>query len=661
MKKFSMLGLTALTVICSASETLRMQDFRDIVAGNEQKVIFSEAFEDRKISEKQWQLKGAVFNREGFNGNGGLTIQRKAFSDPYRITKARIALKPGKRYSIRVDVQFKDYNGPDKLSFFGIEFQKDKKYHGGVFPSFTGIKKVNSWKTYSAEFSSPSDMEAADVVLFLRKYTTGRATYDNIVIEELGEASPRIYPVLPKNLTVDDSGNITLHLDNVPAGKNCLLAEAQGKAVCGEIINGECTIQMPWLNEGRNVVRCAVVDPAQKIRYGQTEIILFRNRRAPGGITTRRNGIIERDGKAFLPVGIYCNADRLHESDLRRIADAGFNFILPYNSSLLNLTGKSKTRLDGMKTSFDMAARHGLQVLCCIKEIRPLQEMDGVKGYDKVIDYLVSGMKSHPALIGWYISDEEPIEHVPRFIRLRERISAIDNAHPVFTLTDKKLDARVYGATGDIFMGDFYPIRNEKDQSMTPLRDYITTCMSNGLGFWRVPQAFNWGITFRTDPYSSYRYPTDLEMRSMVLLAMNLGTKGYCFYSYTPIFHQQEQLDPGSSKKFWPQVARTAKLLRELEPFFLTEQAENVKVDNQSEKFMDKNGDAHGKPFVEAKRYTAGGRTVVVITSDGPGHARAVLELPDGKQFKSRFGQTRSLGGGKYLFEGDNICSDILE
>lgn len=660
MKQISISFLTAMAVVCTAAETLRMQDFRDIVTGNEQKIIFSEAFEDRGVSGKRWKLKGAVLNREGFNGNGGLTIRRKAFSDSYKITKTQIALTPGKRYSIRVDVQFKDYNGPDRLSFFGIEFQKDGKYHGGVFPAFSGIKTAVSWKTYTAEFSSPTDMETADVVLFLRKYTTGRATYDNIVIEELGEAAPRIYPVLPKNLTVDESGSVTLHLDNIPAGKNCLIAEAQGKAVFGEIINGECTVQLPWLKEGRNIVRCAVADPARKIRYGQTEIVLFKNRRAPGGITARRNGIIERDGKAFLPVGIYCNADRLRESDLRRIADAGFNFILPYHSSLLNLTGKSKTRLDGMRTSFDMAARHGLQVLCCIKETRPLQEMDGVKGYDNVIDYMVSGMKSHPALLGWYISDEEPVEHVPRFIRLRERISAIDNTHPVFTLTDKKLDARPYGATGDIFMGDFYPIRNEKDQSMTPLRDYIITCQSNGLGFWRVPQAFNWGITFRTDPDSSYRYPTDLEMRSMVLLAMNLGTKGYCFYSYTPIFFQQEELDPGSSKKFWPQVARTAKLLRELEPFFLTGQTEIVKVDNQSGKVMNEEG-VSVQPFVEAKCYTANGKTVVIVTSDGPGHARAVLHIPGNRMFKSRFGQTRSLGGGKYLFEGDNICSDILE
>ena len=139
----------------------------------------------------------------------------------------------------------------------------------------------------------------------------------------------------------------------------------------------------------------------------------------------------------------------------------------------------------------------------------------------------------------------------------------------------------------------------------------------------------------------------------MVLLAMNLGSKGYAFYSHTPIFNQQEKLDPGSSKVFWPQVSNVAKLLRELEPFFFTKEV--------APKVIVKNEDKNSKPLVEAKAYKANGKTVVVITSDGPGHANAILTIHGSRQYKSRYGFTRSLGNGKYRFEGDNICSDILE
>ena len=96
-------------------------------------------------------------------------------------------------------------------------------------------------------------------------------------------------------------------------------------------------------------------------------------------------------------------------------------------------------------------------------------------------------------------------------------------------------------------------------------------------------------------------------------------------------------------------MKRICLLAKELTPFFLADEAPKpVKLEST------------GKSKVEAKLHTADGKTIVVITSDGPGAGVAVLNVGrDG--LKSRFGKTKALGGGKYEFRGENMSSDILE
>ena len=134
----------------------------------------------------------------------------------------------------------------------------------------------------------------------------------------------------------------------------------------------------------------------------------------------------------------------------------------------------------------------------------------------------------------------------------------------------------------------------------------------------------------------------------MVLLAMNMGAKGYCFYSHHPIFNQQEKHDPGSSKWFWPQVANVAKLLRELEDFFFTDDVISIPCT------------VSGTNLVEAKFYRTGKKNCVVITCDGPGKAKAGFRIPGNPELKSRYGHTVRQEDGSYEFTGNDIGSDVL-
>ena len=117
------------------------------------------------------------------------------------------------------------------------------------------------------------------------------------------------------------------------------------------------------------------------------------------------------------------------------------------------------------------------------------------------------------------------------------------------------------------------------------------------------------------------------------------------------LFYESQITVTGSFKWFAPRVFNVIRLLKELEGFFLVEEAPlALKVEQEVNP---------GSP-VEAKLHTANGRTIAVITADGPGEVRAKIEV--GRPgMKSRFGHTKEIGGGVYEFTGKDTISDILE
>ena len=139
-------------------------------------------------------------------------------------------------------------------------------------------------------------------------------------------------------------------------------------------------------------------------------------------------------------------------------------------------------------------------------------------------------------------------------------------------------------------------------------------------------------------------------MRSHSLFALNHRARSIIFYAYDPL-RLQEKHDPGSFKRFAPRVFNVVRLIRELEPFFLADGAPEVLA---VEPLIAE------APPVEAKLHTANGRTIAVVTGDGPGEVRAKIKV--GRSgMKSRFGHTKEVGNGIYEFAGKDTISDILE
>ena len=121
-----------------------------------------------------------------------------------------------------------------------------------------------------------------------------------------------------------------------------------------------------------------------------------------------------------------------------------------------------------------------------------------MNGLDNVTRYIVNGVKNEPNLLGWYVSDENPLTQLPDIRKLRQLISENDPYHPTMTLTDLPINMIDFSMTGDYLMSDPYPVGTRSSgfgekQSMKACRDALDVANQTGIPVLWVPQVFAWG------------------------------------------------------------------------------------------------------------------------------------------------------------------------
>ena len=609
-----------------------------------------------------------IIKGEGVTGGGGLVLSRPEAGGKYVFFARDIkGLEPGRNYKLSVMIRVRGMRHAatgkpvnDRVNMTGFDFHGGGKYMGSSYIRSKIVKGDKDWTTEEMVFTMRKEYDRAQLVLFLKRpYTCRQVVWDNVKIERLGE-SLSIYPVLPKQLRLDAEGKVKLRV--VDMGKKRALAAfavtSDGREIYAPVKGGFAEFSLGQLPEGLHKVKFYVGDPKQKKVIAEAEFPFTVSSAAPpaGAVATDETGRLTVDGKPFFPLGFYLEwPDAFNAEHAKWLREAGANTVLPYRSYRMRLPeSEGEFSVAALRKSLDFMRDNGLKVIFGMLEVNTrsgitLDKFDGAVGRSAVIERIVGGIKDHPALLGWYISDENPISEMGKVTDLRFRIGRRDPFHPVATLTNIADNYIWYGPTGDFMMIDPYPIVDENSQSMTRIRlSFEKQQRESRMGVWWVPQTFNWGIYRRTEKYSDFRYPTEEDMRAQLLLALNFRARGIIFYAFESI-RRHDKFDPGASEWFGAQVKRISLLAKELTPFFLADdKPTKVKLTST------------GKSKVEAKLHKAAGKTIVVITSDGPGEGAAVLNVGiDG--LKSRFGKTKALGGGKYEFRGMNMAGDILE
>ena len=645
---------------------------KNAVNNAEKSTIVSLDFEDG-IPSGMELAKGYKCGRGfGENGNGGLILQRGP-GEEYVFSRLLVTgMKAGNVYRFSASVKLEGVRMKDgklladrQVPVVGFDFHDSKRNY--LSSSYFSAHVKNGecdWQHLEGTFA----MEGTKPILvfFLKDFSCTACQWDNVSIKLEGKQENVIYPILPKMLRIDTDGTVKMRtaLMNKEEDEKDFVLFAQlpdKREFVSNITDSISHFKLGQLPEGVTKVRFLLGDRKSGRIVTQVEYpFQFTTATPPEGtVSLDESGRAFIDGKPFFPLGMFWENVNMMPPDIERMKSMGVNCVLPYRAFRFRLPEKQgpNTSIAEIRRSMDILHKNGMKLIFSMLDVYgrlgDVKRFEGVEGMDNIIRVTVNGLKDHPALLGWYISDENPLSDLPMLLNMRFLISELDPFHPVYTLTNHTRDYVLFAPTGDVFLADCYPISNEQSQSMSAIRNcFIASERDSRIGLWWLPQIFNWGI-YRCpktkQPYSDTRYPTEEEMRSHNLLSLNHRARAVIPYAYNSV-GRHDAYDPGASQRFWPLVSNVMILLKELEPFFI-ETAESTKLFEER----------IGASVVEARLHTADNqRQIVVITADGPGEVKAVIKVGR-KGWKSRFGHTKDLGDGSYEFTASNTASDVLE
>ena len=644
------------------------------------KPVFEENFEQ---GGKDWKLrKGfSIVKGAGVDGSTAMCYERNDSSLPYVTADKRFFPRPNVRYQVTFSyrTEFTDAHdgkanktlpGPNGIRLHAIRPIDEKgKPLTGLYVTIPQPRDTK-WHQTEVTVVTPTELKTANFELVLIPRRAGKIYWDNITVRAYnGNTAAVLHPVLPQKLVLDKEGIVkfktVLDQGEKYSDYAVLLTVGNIQKLLSIDKNGFAEGKFSGLTQKKIPFTALLLNMKTKSIIAKDKGTFFGKRphTAKTSVEFDKDGFLVVNGKPFLPIGIFIGRlekDKENMSDaLKRIADAGFNVGLSIGYETKNLYGGIKrTRKASMLASLDELDKHGLKFIFNIRsQILPprpftYQSLDEAKNAEAVTRLTVNTLKDHPALLGWYVSDEYPIDDVPAIRQLRETISELDQAHPILTLTDTKAHFPLYSKTGDILLSDDYPVGYKttgKKQDMQTMFGKIVEGQKFGLPYWNVSQIYAWRACWPHKYEGAPRYPTEEEIRSMILISTTQKVRGYMFYNYSIVRYNTENVDPGKFKKQWDNIVPAIRLLKELSPFILSkEKAPDAKV------CMRKGN------RVEALAMKHKDNIRVVIAAVGPDVSEAEVFIPGYPNLKSKFGHTVNLGGGKYLFKGLHISSDVL-
>jgi hypothetical protein len=285
--------------------------------------------------------------------------------------------------------------------------------------------------------------------------------------------------------------------------------------------------------------------------------------------TDRLTGGLIVNKMQFFPFGFYCYSPvypTLPEEEVVK----GFNMISPYQKIAPETLSERKAYMDrcaelGMKVHYNLLSVSGGGGVG--SKIEGLSDADK---RERLIEE-IKAFRDHPALLGWYISDEpNGISITPQQLEdIYRTVKENDPWHPVsIVFMAPFLSARKYANALDIVMADPYPIPTLPVTIAGDVAEALKTEFAGKKPVWIIPQTFGGGEIWS-------REPTLQEIRSMTWQSIINGATGIQYFvrqglNYFP-----------KSAAMWGECGRMAVEVAELTPWLLSDE-ESIPVSSSS-------------------------------------------------------------------------------
>ena len=242
----------------------------------------------------------------------------------------------------------------------------------------------------------------------------------------------------------------------------------------------------------------------------------------------------------------------------------------------------------------------------------------------------VEPLKNHPALLAWYINDEQvPVnkgkqgDARDRIVAMQNMIHQADPNHPTLSVANRRWSkpSQYLGAT-DIISGDPYPIPREPISTAGKYLQQLVVGLNSKMPVWYTVQAFDLGV-YRG--VGNSQEPTFNEIRCLAYLGLTRDVKGILFYSYHDLARRagRRNEDQLLFDRRWSQMRAIAPELKQLGDVLLHGQAVGVTISPTSSR------DASTASLSYAARMYDG-RLYLMLANDADKPLSVKVELPAG-------------------------------
>lgn len=566
----------------------------------------------------------------------------------YSVISTPVKLKPGAFY--RFGAWVKTENVTESRQGGGatvaLEFSKTengkKAFLTGRY--LKGLTGTNDWTFVSDTVRVPANATGMTLSLYIWKNATGTAWFDDVMVQEQGANLWTLYLRNPYNTAGDGKFLVAISYDGkLPKEKNL---EVRMHIKEPEIIqrakaaDARAEFTLDKLPDGDYEIEFMILDTVKKAVLYSTVIPVKIDRKNNPAVRIDNYGRTLVNGQLFMPLGAFTGV--LNAAVMDALLDAGFNCVLPYGSMSMTLHPEEPRSTGQIVKVMDLAEQKGLKVIFSGKDIgsaarHGLMEWQGAEGQDVIVEKLTALLKKHPALLAWYVNDEQPLSQVPRLTAMRRLFNRLDPDHPTYGVLYQYESLPMYGSTCDIIGVDPYPLA---EKSIGRAVYAMTQARLSGLPIWVVPQMSNSAI-FRADKrLADPQNPSEEKMRSLVLLEAAYDAKGFIFYKFEDL--KSWKLPKDNFAKEWPKVKNVVAMLKTLEPYIMSEHPAELLSEGEVVAARLRNGD---------------GKSAVLICAIGPDSVNTEFKL-DG-DYRSLYGRTVRQDG-VWKFSGEGISSDIL-
>ena len=366
--------------------------------------------------------------------------------------------------------------------------------------------------------------------------------------------------------------------EKIRGGTLRLVAQAGGKTLVEKEIKDLQTSRVTYVIPARNfpkdepvtLVASLIDKEGKEAAKEEYTLKVVSAVRFADGVYFDANKIAIYKGKKYFPFGWYEShppSRAGYEERIKRMAEGGFNCLINYSIQqgsldeirkyLDALHANGMTTLFGLSSSYDKGKKP--------EDVQKVLRLTPYKTYEEAAKGFAEAFKDHPALLGWYIADEQREDWATI---LRARYKLLTDIQPLriaLHVNNSPHRFDVFYDTADVMSPDTYPIPK---QSVSVVSDFVDVSCAAGREarpVWAVLQAFNWAYwCHKSGKKWSWpnpaRPPTYDECRVMTYLALIHGARGILYYSYYDVVRK------GYTEMPWEELTRISKEINALIP-----------------------------------------------------------------------------------------------